>query len=182
MRKCKLLILLVAICNFAQAQNSDHIISGLDLNKDWYTLTNQAALAYFIQETDRKENNEWGIPVDVDQDYLNNNVEPEFLNIGFTELILVFPGGSTASKSELEKLAPNALMAHLKYSSDGAYESLNKKDFSRIASILMYQFGPPDNTMKKEWGASFEWKFENAQIGLTSNKSDHIVLFYLKQE
>tara|TARA_B100000780_G_scaffold180189_1_gene126353 strand:+ start:2548 stop:3087 length:540 start_codon:yes stop_codon:yes gene_type:complete len=171
------LLALLVICNCAQAQMSNHIISGLDLKEDWYTLTNQSALGYLTQENYRKENNQTGVSVDLDKDYLTNNVEAEFLNIGFTDFILHFPGGY---RSGFDTLAPFFFIADLIYNSDYEYESLSENDFSRIASVLMLQFGPPSNTMKKEWGASFEWKFENAQLMLVSNKTNHIKLMYRK--
>ena len=60
-------------------------------------------------------------------------------------------------------------------------EFLNLEDFNKIVFILMNQFGAPNSTMKKDWGASFEWNLTNAQLILTSNKTQHIILIYIKQ-
>ena len=46
----------------------------------------------------------------------------------------------------------------------------------------MNQFGAPNSTIKKDWGAQFLWEFSNAQLVLNSNKTDHITLMYLKND
>jgi len=84
-------------------------------------------------------------------------------------------------QSNLSNLPPTILFAFLNYSSLTEYENNNKNDFAKISSILIRQFGAPTSSMKASWGASFEWKFENAQIMLNSNRNDNqIILTYLK--
>jgi hypothetical protein len=162
------------------SQNSSHIISGIDLNKDWITLTNQSGTSYYIQEDYRNKQGIDGVAMEIHTDYLLNYVDKDFLNIGFTELVLIFPKGGQATG--LEKLEPRILIATLEYESYDDYGSFNEKAFSEIASILMRQFGPPDNTMKESWGASFEWFFDNAQLMFTSTKTEQLLrLMYVKQ-
>lgn len=50
MRKLSLIIPLFLISVYCFGQKSSHIISGIDLNESWYTLTNQSQLSYFVQE------------------------------------------------------------------------------------------------------------------------------------
>ena len=60
------------------------------------------------------------------------------------------------------------------------YANLSK-DFNKIVYILMNEFDAPSSSLKKNWGASFQWNFLNAQLVLISNKNDnHIQLSYLK--
>ena len=175
------LLLLSAFLTFAYSycQKSSHIISGIDLNENWNSLTNQSALSYVVQEDYRKKQNLTGISIDIDEKYLEQNVSKDFLAIKFTDLILNFPMGNQLN---LNTLSPSLFMATKKYSSDKDYNDYNSEDFNKIVFVLMNQYGPPNSTMKKDWGATFEWNFTNAQLMLTSNKTQHIVLMYLKQD
>ena len=168
---------LISFCCFGQ--KSSHIICGIDLNENWYTLTNQSGLSYFVQEDYRKKQNLQGVTMDIDEKYLELNVNKDFLSINFTELILNFPMGN---QSNLNTLSPSVFMATKMYSSQKDYNAYNLEDFNKIVFILMNQYGAPNSTMKKDWGASFEWNFSNAQLTLTSNKTQHIVLIYLKYD
>tara|TARA_B100001989_G_C24533157_1_gene462806 strand:+ start:503 stop:1042 length:540 start_codon:yes stop_codon:yes gene_type:complete len=178
MRRFYLIItlFLIAVCGFGQ--KSSHKISGIDLNENWYTLTNQSQLGYFVQENYRKKQNLQGVTVDIDEKYLEQNVNKDFLSIKFTELILSFPMGN---QTNLNTLSPSLFMATKMYSSNEDYDAYNLEDFNKIVFILMNQFGAPNSTMKKDWGASFEWNLTNAQLILTSNKTQHIILIYIKQ-
>jgi len=174
----KLLLILLCLPMIGFGQISSHIISGIDLNKDWYTLSNQSVSAYYMQEQFRIENNLPGVGVNFDENYLLNYADKDFLNIGFTDFMLIFPQGN---QSNLDKVEPKQFYAFLKYKSETDYNALNEKVFTNIASILMEQFGPPNKTMKKSWGAMFEWSFDNAQIILNTNKTEHISLVYTKK-
>ena len=176
MKKLILLLLFIPLVSFGQ--DSSHIISGIDLNENWYTLTNQSQLSYFVQEDNRKKQNLQGVTMDIDEKYLDSNADKDFLDIGFTDLVLNFPMGN---QSNLNTLEPTIFMATKKYSSEKDYNAYNLEDFNKIVFVLMNQYGAPNSTMKKDWGASFEWNLTNAQLMLTSNKTQHIVLMYLKQ-
>ena len=175
MRKLILILLFIPLLSFTQ--NSSHIISGIDLNKDWYALTNQSVLSYYSQEVYRKNLNLQGVSMDIDEKYLNSYVDKDFLSVGFTNLVLNFP---MENQSNLNTLEPTIFMATKKYDSNIEYSTNSSNDFNKIVYSLMNQFGAPNSTMKKSWGASFEWNFSNAQLVLNSNKSDHITLMYLK--
>ena len=81
MKKLFLLSTLLIFTSSLISQTSSHIVFGIDLNKDWYTLTEQSALAYYWQEDFKKKNNQPGVAVDIDEEYLNNNADKEFLEI-----------------------------------------------------------------------------------------------------
>ena len=175
MKTLLLILLLVPMISFGQT--SSHIISGIDLNKDWFTLTNQASQAYWMQEKFRKENNLPGVGVELDKKYLSEFADKALLKIGFTDFILIFPQGN---QKNLDIVEPMHFYAKKTYPSEIDYDTLNEKDFANIAYILMLQYGAPNKTMKKHWGAMFEWNFENAKIVLNTNKTDHINLSYIK--
>jgi len=160
------------------AQISNHEISGIDLNQSWTTLTNQSSLGFYNQKKFREENNIPGVAEDLYDKYLLENTNDNFLKIGFTDYILVFPSDS---ELHLDDLSPTIFTASKTYKSEFDYDKLSEKDFTDVATILMNQFGPPNKSLKESWGARFEWNFENAQIILNTNKNEHLNLVYFKK-
>jgi len=146
MKKILLLLLFIPLVSFGQ--KSSHVISGIDLNKDWFTLTNQSVSSYFVQEIYRKKLNLEGVSMDIDKDYLNNYVDKDFLSIGFTDLVLNFPAGNQSNLSTLE---PTFFIATLKYGSNNEYLTNSSKDFNKIVYILMNEFDAPSSSLKKNW-------------------------------
>ena len=82
----KLILLSLFFSVTILGQTSPHIISGIDLNKDWYTLTNQSALSYYSQEIYRKDKNLDGVTMNISDDYMTSLVDDDFLKIGFTNI------------------------------------------------------------------------------------------------
>ena len=161
------------------AQISTHEILGIDLNQSWTTLTNQSLLGYFNQKKFREENNIPGVAEDLYDKYLLENTNDNFLKIGFTDYVLVFPSDSELN---LDVLSPTIFTASKTYKSELDLDKFSEKDFTDVAAILMNQFGPPNKSMKESWGAMFEWNTENAQIILNTNKSEHLNLVYYKKQ
>jgi len=156
---------------------SSHILFGIDLNKDWYTLTDISALSYFTEQEYRKKNNIPGVAMTFSKDYLKKNANFDFLNIGFTDLTGIYPKNEGGN---LKNISPYIFIATLKYNSDNEYEEKSSDAFNKITYLLMNQFGAPDNSTKAKWGASLEWKFSNAELLLNSNKKQHITVMYIK--
>jgi len=175
--KNTLYTLALLVCFSSFGQKSSHKISGIDLNEDWYTLTNQSQLSYYWNKDSQKKQNRQELTMDIDEKYLEQNASKDFLSIKFTRLVLSFPMGN---QSNLSTLSPFLFTAVKRYPSDKDYDTYNSEDFNKIVFILMNQYGAPNSTMKKDWGASFEWNLTNAQLILTSKKDQHIVLVYLK--
>ena len=171
-----LLLSALLIFGFSFGQTSSHIVFGIDLNKDWYTLTEQSATAYFIQEDFKKKNNQPGVSVDISEEYLNSNGDKEFLGIGTFEIVLVFEQGQ---QSNLKDALPSSMLINLsKYGK--SEKSAKMKAFSKLSSLLMNQFGAPSSTMKKDWGSNFQWNLTNAQIMLNL-QYEEIKIFYSKK-
>ena len=164
--------------SYKTLQKSSHSLFGIDLNKDWYTLTDVSGKSYFLEQEHRKKNNIPGVAMRFSEDYLQKNANIDFLNIGFSDLTGIYPkdGGGN-----LDKISPYIFLATLKYNSDNLYEVKSSDAFNKITYMLMNQFGAPDSSTKAKWGASLEWKFSNAELILNSNKKQHITLMYIKQ-
>ena len=70
------------------SQTNKHKVFGIDLDSDWYSLTDQQSLAYWVQDQDKNSNF-----VITSCDYIQNKIDFNFLNLGFKELLLIFPKG-----------------------------------------------------------------------------------------
>ena len=176
MRRILLILTFFPLLIFSQ--NNEHKIAGIDLNENWATLTEQSSLSYFVQENYRKENNIPGVSIQISENYLSKNAKKEFLEIDFTDVGVIFEQGIQKS---LDVESPVMFTATVKYNTTSEYDVYSEKTFSRIASILMLEFGPPNSTMNENWGANFEWILNNAQLILNMNKNDHINLWYSKK-
>jgi len=86
----KLILIFICLPFLLFTQNNEHIIAGIDLNTNWQTLTNQSVLSYSVQENYRKENNIPGVSMNISNDYLIKYADKDFLDIGFTDIGVVF--------------------------------------------------------------------------------------------
>lgn len=169
--------------SYKTIQNSSHRIFGIDLNLDWYTLTELSLISYDLGKMEGDKQKIPFVTVGVDDEYLNQNATEEFLNIGFKNVLIFFPILDIAvTPDNVKELTPVVFTANIEYTSDTEYAKNAKGDFNRVVYLVMDQFGAPDSTMKKEWGASFQWKFGNAELLLNMTKNGHnISLAYLKK-
>ena len=160
-------------------QNSSNKILGIDLNKDFYTLTNGSALGYIRGGEQNRTENLPGVTYNISEEYLINYANKEFLRINFNEICLVFPySGSSVGLNELK---PGFLIATKNYNSKSDYEVNNLNDFNLVVYLLMNQFGAPKSTRNEYWGVLFEWKFPNITLALkTHNIEQAIRLIYVK--
>jgi len=172
MKKLILLSLFLKVV-LTYGQSSTHTIAGIDLNNNWYDLTDLDTITYDMQERDKDENS-IGVITTISERYLKENAEKEFLEINFSVLRLVFPFGNSAI---VKKLSPVMFMARKNYSSE--YELSQSNDLYKLAYLLMNQFGTPSSTEKGDWGSSFQWEFSNANLNLYLSKKEHLNLIYI---
>ena len=128
MKKTILLIcaLIPLICF---SQSNKHILFGIDLDSDWKSLTNQQALAYFVQDQDKNSNF-----VITDCDHINDKIDTKFLNIGFKELLLIFPKG--CDQRNVDNLRPDYFLARIRYSDIVDYNTKSNNDIRKILTLL----------------------------------------------
>jgi|TARA_B110000503_G_C7003864_1_gene352699 hypothetical protein len=157
----------------SKGQNDTNTILGIDLDKDFYTLTDGSAMGYIIAGEENFTKNIPGASYDISEEYLINNANKEFLKIDFNEIFLTFPyNGSSAG---LNKLKPAFLIARKKYNSKSEYEINNLNDFNKVVYLLMNQFGAPKSTRNEYWGVLFEWKFPNLTLALKTHNTEQAI-------
>jgi len=168
-----LLTLVLFVSFVSKGQNDTNTILGIDLDKDFYTLTDSGAVGYIIAGEENFNKNIPGASFNISQEYLINNANKEFLKIDFNKIILVFP--YSGSSEGLYKLKPTFLFATKNYDKKSEYETNNLNDFNKVAYLLMNQFGPPKSTRNEYWGVLFEWKFPNLTLALKTHNTEQAI-------
>ena len=171
----KTIFLLFALIPFiCFSQSNKHILFGIDLDSNWRSLTNQQSLGYFIQNEDKNSNY-----VITDCDYIHDKINNDFLNIGFKEMLLIFPKGY---KGKLESLSPGIFIARIYYTDIREYIGKSNNDIEKILSILKDEYGAPELNMKKEKYSVFELNGTYYQIVVTSREDElTTTLIYTKK-
>ena len=144
---------------FSISQTNKHKFFGIDLDSDWYTLTNQQSLVYWLQDQDKNSNF-----VIIDCDYINNKIDSKFLNVGFNELLLIFQKGY---KGKLDSLNPDTFLARISYNDISAYTRKSNNDITKIMSLLKDEYGEPQLNMISDKYSVFKWNDVYKQIILT---------------
>jgi hypothetical protein len=124
------------------SQSNKHILFSIDLNSDWYSLTNKSKYAYWKQDQDNNSNF-----VIIDCDYIRNKIDSKFLNLGFKEMLLIFPKGY---KGILDSLHPDMFLARISYADVREYVGKSNRDIEKILSILKDEYGEPELNMIKD--------------------------------
>ena len=89
------------------SQTDKYVFFGIDLNLDWYSLTNQTAFTYSNLNDDK--GSMFNI---IDCGYISDKIDKRFLNLGFQELLLIF---QKDFKGNLKDLKPDVFLARITY-------------------------------------------------------------------
>jgi hypothetical protein len=131
------------------SQSNKHILFGIDLDSDWYSLTNKSKYTYSKQDQDN--NSKFVI---TDCDYIQDKIDTKFLNIGFKELLLIFPKGY---KGKLDSLNPDMFLARISYTDISDYASKSNNDITKILSLLKDEYDEPELNMKRDKYSVYKW-------------------------
>lgn len=172
--KFKILFLLFIIPVTCFSQTDKYVFFGIDLNLDWYSLTNQTAFTYSNLNDDKSSM--FNI---IDCGYISDKIEKRFLNLGFQELLLIF---QKDFKGNLKDLKPDVFLARITYSSLNEYTTKSKNDIEKSIALLNGEFGVPELNMIKNGTSTYKWRGVYYQIYLTS-RADELTttLIYSKE-
>lgn len=140
-------------------QNSKHVLFGLDMDLDWYSLTNYSALSYAMADSDKSTSY-----VVTDCDYYLDKVDIEIEKLGFDEYLIAFNKGVPASGPDLERLQPFMYIGRYKYSNLASFKSsaFNKANFLKNKLIAIY--GNPDLKIEKSEFRVYKWVIDDFTI------------------
>ncbi len=166
----KILLIVILIPLFCHSQNSKHKVLGIDLDLDWYTLTNYSQLTYFLADEEYKDD----AYVMIDFEYYHPNVNPQFMNIGFTEMLLGFPKGM---QTKLDVLQPEILLARIYYNDIATYKLKTDKDINKVLTLLQQQFGKADLNTVTDGVYLYKWNGVYYDAILTSRVDELTTTF-----
>ena len=168
------LLIYVVIPLIGFSQSNKHNLFGIDLDSNWGLLTNQQSLGYFIQDEDKNSNF-----VISDCDYIRDKIDTKFLNIGFKELLLIFPKGHTG---KMESLSPGIFIARIYYTDIREYINKSNIDIEKILSILKDDYGEPELNMIKDKYSVYKLNDVYCQIIVTCREDElTTTLIYTKK-
>jgi hypothetical protein len=174
-----LTILLIAFSLFlpikSYSQTHKHLFFGVDLDSDWRSLTNQQYLAYWLQDQDTSSKF-----VIIDCDYIKDKIESKFLNLGFLELLVIFPKG--CNQRSVDSLRPELFLARISYTDIDDYTTKSDNDIRKIQTLLIEKYDEPELNMIKDKYSVYKWEGINYQIILTCREDElSTTLIYTKQ-
>jgi hypothetical protein len=139
---------------------------GLNLDSDWYTLTNYQQLTYFLIDSDPANTDPF---VMVDFEYSQEQMDSEFLKIGFSELLLGFPRGQ---QTALHSLQPKMFLGRKYYSSIADYYDKVLLDVKLLKTFLIRNYGEPIINMTRSSFMVFKWDVNDSEIILTCREDE----------
>jgi len=162
----KLHILTITLFFSSIAFGQKNSFLGLNLDSDWYSLTNYQQLTYFLIDTDQTNNDPF---VMVDFKFSQEQMNYDFLKIGFSELLLGFPRGQ---QTELRTLKPQMFLGRKYYSSVSDYYNRVLLDVKQIKNMLVRNYGEPIVNMTKSSFMVFKWELNDSEIILTCREDE----------
>lgn len=163
-------IILLIVSGFftgMHGQNSKHVLFGLDMDLDWYSLTNYSAISYAIADADESASY-----VITDCDHYLDNVDIEIEKLGFDDYLIAFNKGAAAGKSGMESLQPLMYIGRYKYSNLSSFKSgaFNRANYLRDKLIAIH--GSPDLKIEKPEFRVYKWVVDDVTIIVNAVQND----------
>jgi hypothetical protein len=176
MKKPLILLTLILLGHISYGQSNNHILFGIDLTSDWYSLTNYQQLSYFVIDSDTANHDPLVI---TDFKYSHDKISKSFFDISYDELLLGFPRGM---QTKLRELQPELFLARKSYKDIKNYLNTSEKDISKTKYLLNQEFGNPELNMIRDKYSLYKWKGVNYQITLTCREDElSTTLIYIKE-
>lgn len=171
----KIIIIAMFLPVICFSQNNKHNFYGVDLDLDWYTLTNLQALSFHSALETNKE----AQYVITEFKNSHNKIDSALLNIGFSELLLCFPKNINAN---LNTLSPDLFIARISYQNKISYKEKSETDMIKLLNVLNNKYGSADLNMKKELYSVYKWNGVYNETILTCREDElTTTLIYIKK-
>ena len=175
MKKLILIATFVSLQSFMKSTVIAQTITffGLDLNKDFYSLTDASAISYDQYQFENP--NSKSIPF-----YPSKSIDlSEFKNMGVPTVVLYFDPGW---QGDFHKLQPSFCMASHFYISQDEFNINGYKDFNILLIKLKQLFGEPNKNIVGNEANSVAWTLSNQQIVLSLSVIEKkLFILYLPQ-
>ncbi len=158
-----LFIFLLILANTLNAQPI--IFCGIDLNSDWYTLTNISKQDYVIYTWDNPESKTICVAPRKELSI------SEFTSMGINEISLCFPVG----ERDLKVLKPEYCLGRHRYASESEFKSNAYRDFNVLLEKFKKTYGQPSDNGAGTAATSVKWDFSNQQIFLSIDREEFVI-------
>ena len=166
----KILLSLYLCVNFLTIHSQVSNFYGIDMNKDWYTLTDQSGMYYDVYSVEYPDN-----------PYVS--VSPKkslsldkFEKIGLGNIQLHFERNVN---SDFHFFKPTLCTANKVYIDDGDFNLIGQKDFTNVKSDLIQKYGQPSQNVNGTVAKTSYWNSTNYEIALTLDlKTLELILMY----
>jgi hypothetical protein len=173
MIRVTLLYLIFSLSLFSQGKNT---FFGVDLDKDWFTLTDAGVEDYFERDiTAKKEGlNVVGV---VFADEIINSFDDDFKNLQY-KMFLAFESGLESSYQSMSKASPMFLWGKVDINNDSQAQEV----FYKTLRLFTKYFGPHDSYMSPNNLGAYVWKNTYRQVTLSyvSTEEKRIEISYTK--
>ena len=163
-----ILIFTISVFSFhLYAQDSKHDLFGLNMDLDWYSLTNYSALTYLSASESSSSSY-----IISDFDYHLNQVDIELETFNFSEYLIAFEKGLVATGSVLEKLSPILFLGRYNYINRSEFIERAFEDAERLKNKLISLHGNPVLKIEKTEFRVYRWVVSDVTIIVNSVQDD----------
>lgn len=163
-----ILILTISMFSFhLNAQDSKHDLFGLNMDLDWYSLTNYSALTYDLANRDKTSKY-----VVTDFDYHLKQVDIELETFNFNEKLIAFNKDVVTTKTVMEKLSPILFLGRYNYSSTSKFIEKAFEDAEFLKNKLISVHGNPELKIEKTEFRVYKWVVDDVTIIVNSVQDD----------
>jgi len=134
---------------------------GIDMQSDWYTLTNISKLSYWVYGQENP--GEQTICVNPRDDLSL----AQFTSMGYDDVLLCFNTGV----EDLHQLLPNLCLARHSYEIS-TFQSNGYRDYNTQLVKMKQIFGTPSENVVGTLASTTQWAFHDKQIVLTLDRED----------
>jgi hypothetical protein len=159
--------LLIFLFLWAKTINAQPIIFfGIDLNSDWYTLTNISKQDYVIYTWDNPESKTICVAPRKELSIA------EFTSMGIDKISLCFSVG----ERDLNLLKPEFCLGRHNYESESEFKSNAYRDFNILLEKFKKIYGQPSENNSGEAATAVQWVFSNQQIFISIDREDYFIM------
>lgn len=166
----KILLSLYLYVNFLTIHSQVPNFYGIDMNKDWYSLTDLSKISYEIYS------HEYPDAPYVSAPPCKALSLAQFNNLGLGDVQLHFERNVN---SDFHFFKPTMCSANKVYMDDGDFDLIGQKDYTNVKSDLIQKYGQPSQNVNGTVAKTSYWNSTNYEIALTLDlKNLELILMY----
>ena len=173
----KLLILsLLILSSITLNSQEPNIFFGVDLNKDWFTLTDGGVRDYFERDNTAKKQGYNIVAAPFSYEIINS-FDNDFRNLQY-KMFLAFESGLKSNYQSMSKASPMWLWGKVDINNDSQAQEV----FYKTLRLFTKYFGPHDSYVSPNNLGAYVWKNTYRQVTLSyvSTEEKRIEISYTK--